>query len=106
MDEHPRIVAALVASLVSPIFVGCAINTGVVMMDQDTYTIAQQRIALSSEALFPMRTANIGKGIRYCANLGRAFEFLALEETQPPYILGNVPRSELRFKCVAKHAQR
>lgn len=101
-DELTRIVATLLASLVSLIFGGCAINTGVVNMGQDTYTIAQQRVSLSSQALFPMRTENIDDGIRYCARSGKAFEFVAFKETQPPYILGNVPRSELQFKCVEK----
>ena len=101
-DQLTRIVATLLASLVSLISGGCAISTGVVRMGQDTYTVAQQRVALSSQALFPMRTENIGDGISYCANLGRAFEFVAFKETQPPYIFGNVPRSELQFKCVEK----
>jgi hypothetical protein len=100
-----EIVSILLAILVSLIVGGCAINTGVVSIGQDTYTVARQTVGLSSQALFPLEVANISEGASYCAKLGMVFEFVAIKETQPPYIFGNFPRSELQFKCGAKNGR-
>jgi hypothetical protein len=100
-----EIVSILLAILVSLIVGGCAINTGVVSIGQDTYAVAKQTVGLSSQALFPLKAANISEGASYCAKLGKVFEFVAIKETQPPYIFGNFPRSELQFKCGAKNGR-
>ena len=99
------IVSFLLAILVSLFVGGCATNTGVVSIGQDTYTVAKQTVGLSSQALFPLEAANIREGADYCAKLGKVFEFVAIKETQPPYIFGNFPRSELQFKCGAKNGR-
>ena len=98
-----EIVSILLAILVSLIVGGCAINTGVVSIGQDTYAVTKQTVGLSSQALFSLKAANISEGASYCAKLGKVFEFVAINETQPPYIFGNFPRSELQFKCGAKN---
>ena len=100
-----EIVSILLAILVSLIVGGCAFNTGVVSIGQDTYAVAKQTVGLSSQALFPLKAANISEGASYCAKLGKVFEFVAIKETQPPYIFGNFPRSELQFKCGAKNGR-
>ena len=100
-----EIVSILLAILISLIVGGCAINTGVVSIGQDTYSVARQTVGLSSQALFPLKAANISEGAGYCAKLGKVFEFVAINETQPPYIFGNFPRSELQFKCSAKNGR-
>ena len=99
------VVSILLAIVVSLIVSGCATNTGVVSIGQDTYTVAKQTVGLSSQALLPLEAANIREGASYCAKLGKVFEFVAIKETQPPYIFGNFPRSELQFKCGAKNGR-
>lgn len=99
------VVSILLAILVSLIVSDCAPNIGVVSIGQDTYTVAKQTVGLSSQALFPLEAANIREGASYCAKLGKVFEFVAIKETQPPYIFGNFPRSELQFKCGAKNGR-
>jgi len=96
-------VSISLAILVSLIVGGCAINTAVVSIGQDTYSVTRQTVGLSSRALFPLEVENISEGASYCAKLGKVFEFVAIKETQPPYIFGNFPRSELQFKCGAKN---
>lgn len=98
-----ELVSNSLAILVSLIVGGCAINTGVVSIGQDTYSVTRQAVGLSSRALFPLQVANISDGASYCAELSKVFEFVAIKETQPPYIFGNFPRSELQFKCGATH---
>ena len=99
------LVSTVSAILVSLLVGGCATNTGVVSIGQDTYAVARQTVGLSSQALFPLKVANISEGASYCAHLGKVFEFVAIRETQPPYIFGNFPRSELQFKCGAKNGR-
>ena len=47
-----------------------------------------------------MKAEIIGEGSRYCAGLGKQFQIVSTHETQPPYILGNYPRSEIQFMCL------
>ena len=37
----------------------------------------------------------------YCGGQGRDFVLTNVTETQPPYLLGNYPRAEINFRCVA-----
>ena len=100
-----EIVSISLAILVSVIVGGCATHTGVVSIGQDTYAVTKQTVGLSSQALFSLKATNISEGASYCAKLGKVFEFVAINETQPPYIFGNFPRSELQFKCGAKNGR-
>ena len=78
----------------------CASHTGVVPMGQNTYMIAKQQ-ATGFPGLGNMKAEIIAEGSRYCAGLGKEFQVVSTQETQPPYILGNYPRSEIQFMCLA-----
>lgn len=78
----------------------CASHTGVVPMGMDTYMIAKQQ-ATGFPGLGNMKAEIIAEGIQYCAGLGKEFQIVSTQETQPPYILGNYPRSEIQFMCIA-----
>lgn len=88
--------AAMAAGLV---LVGCASNTGVVNMGKDTYMIARQQ-ATGFPGLGNLKAEIIGEGSRYCAGQGKEFQIVSTQETQPPYVLGNYPRSEIQFMCL------
>jgi hypothetical protein len=78
----------------------CASHTGVVPMGRDTFMIAKQQ-ATGFPGLGNMKAEIIGEGSRHCAAQGKEFQIVATNETQPPYILGNYPRSEITFMCLA-----
>ena len=80
------------------IVAGCASNTGVVPIGRGTYTIAKQQ-ATGFPGLGNLRAEIIAEASAYCLNNAAQFELLAVQETQPPYILGNYPRSEIKFTC-------
>jgi hypothetical protein len=84
--------AALVAS--------CASHTGVVPIGRDTYMIAKQQ-ATGFPGLGNMKAEIIAEGSKYCAAQGKEFQLVSTNETQPPYVLGNYPRSEINFMCLA-----
>src|SRR4051812_9434007 len=78
----------------------CASHTGVVPMGQDTFMIAQQQ-ATGFPGLANMKAEIITEGSRHCATQGKQFQLLSTQETAPPYVLGNYPRAEIHFMCLA-----
>ena len=78
----------------------CASHTGIVEMGQDTYMIAKQQ-ATGFPGLGNMKAEIIGEASRHCAGLGKKIQIVSTHETQPPYILGNYPRSEIQFMCLS-----
>lgn len=88
-------VVALVALTLS----ACASHTGVVPMGRDTYMLAKQQ-ATGFPGLGNMKAEIIGEASRHCTGLGKEFQIVSAQETQPPYILGNYPRSEIQFMCL------
>ena len=83
---------------ISIMITGCASNTGIVPIGRGTYTIAKQQ-ATGFPGLGNLRAEIIAEATAYCLNNGASFELLNVQETQPPYILGNYPRSEIKFTC-------
>jgi len=78
----------------------CASHTGVVSMGRDTYMIAKQQ-ATGFPGLGNMKAEIIGEASTHCAGLGKELQVVSTQETQPPYILGNYPRSEIQFMCLS-----
>jgi hypothetical protein len=76
----------------------CASHTGVVPMGQGTYIIAKQQ-ATGFPGLGNMKAEIIAEASRHCAGLGQNLQIISMQESQPPYILGNYPRSEIQFRC-------
>ncbi len=80
------------------IVTGCAANSGVVPMGNDTYFVSRQAAtgfsgagALKAEAL---QEAN-----QQCASQRKTVEVISMTEAQPPFILGNYPKAEVQFRC-------
>lgn len=84
------------ASLI--VLAACASNTGVVPVGRGNYTIAKQQ-ATGFPGLGNLRAEIIAEATAFCTSKGLQFELLAVRETQPPYVLGNYPRSEIQFTC-------
>lgn len=90
----------LISLALSAAVVGCASHTGVVPMGRDTFMIAKQQ-ATGFPGLGNMKAEIIGEASRHCAAAGRELMIVSTQETQPPYVLGNYPRSEITFMCLA-----
>jgi putative hemolysin len=78
----------------------CASHTGIVPMGRDTFMIAKQQ-ATGFPGLGNMKAEIIAEASQYCAAQGKELQIVSTQETQPPYILGNYPRSEIQFMCLA-----
>lgn len=91
----------LVVVLVALGSVGCASNTGVVPAGGDTYLIAKQA-ATGFPGLGNLKGEALQEANQYCVRDGKSMEVVNTSETKPPYLLGNYPRAEVQFRCVAK----
>ena len=78
--------------------ISCASHTGIVPMGKDTYMIAKQQ-ATGFPGLGNMKAEIITEGNNYCQTQSKKFQMVSSNESQPPYILGNYPRSEIVFTC-------
>ena len=87
-------------ALLAATIAGCASHTGVIPMGRDTFMIAKQQ-ATGFPGLGNMKAEIIGEGSRHCASVNKEFQIVSTNETQPPYVLGNYPRSEITFMCLA-----
>ena len=87
-------------AVVSLALTACASHTGIVPMGRDTFMIAKQQ-ATGFPGLGNMKAEIIAEASQYCAGLGKEIQIVSTQETQPPYILGNYPRSEVQFMCLA-----
>jgi hypothetical protein len=90
----------VIITIISLTMCACASHTGVVPMGQDTFMIAKQQ-ATGFPGLGNMKAELIAEASRHCASLGKEIQIISTHETQPPYIFGNYPRSEIQFMCLA-----
>jgi hypothetical protein len=77
---------------------GCASQTGVVPNGQGGYLIAKQA-ATGFPGLGNLKAEAMTEADQYCRSQGRAFLLVSAKETQPPYVMGNYPRTEIEFRC-------
>lgn len=78
----------------------CASHTGIVPMGRDTFMIAKQQ-ATGFPGLGNMKAEIIAEASQYCVAQSKELQIVSTQETQPPYILGNYPRSEIQFMCLS-----
>lgn len=81
---------------------GCATNSGVVPMGKGIYTITAQA-ATGFSGLGDLKANALRQAAAHCnAQGGKDFQLVDVQETKPPYLLGNYPRVDLQFRCVDK----
>jgi hypothetical protein len=90
-----NIIAITITSL---FLVGCPSYTGIIKIANDSYMVAKQQ-ATGFPGLGNMRAEIITDAKNYCNDFGKELNITNIKETQPPYIFGNYPRSEIQFTC-------
>jgi hypothetical protein len=91
-----NIIAITITSL---FLVGCPSYTGIIKIANDSYMVAKQQ-ATGFPGLGNMRAEIITDAKNYCNDFGKELNITNIKETQPPYIFGNYPRSEIQFTCL------
>jgi len=79
----------------------CASDSGVVQTGTDTYIITKQA-ATGFPGLGNLKSDAMKEAYAQCSKTGRSVQVIDSEETKPPYLLGNYPRVDITFRCVAE----
>ena len=78
---------------------GCAVNSGVVPMGNDTYMVSRQAASAFS-GMGTLKADAMREAFNQCQLTEQSVEVLETNDSRPPYIIGNFPRTEIQFKCI------
>ncbi len=78
---------------------GCASNSGVVPMGNDTYMVSRQA-ASGFSGMGTLKADAMREAYTQCQKTGKRVEVIETIDAKPPYIFGNFPKTEIRFMCV------
>lgn len=87
----------LVSSIIA--LAGCAINTGVVPIGQDTFMVSRQA-ATGFSGLGDLKGEAFREANQYCLDQRKSVQVLHTSESSPPYIFGNFPKAVVQFRCL------
>ena len=87
--------------LIAPIIVlaGCASNSGVVPIGQDTFMVSRQA-ATGFSGSSDLKAKAFQEANQYCSSQNKSLQVVNTTEAQPPYVLGNFPKAEVQFMCL------
>ena len=83
------------------IVTGCALNSGVVPIGQETFMVSRQA-ATGFSGLGTLKAEAIQEANQYCIKQNKNIRVVNTIESSPPYVLGNFPRAEVQFVCLDK----
>lgn len=84
---------------------GCASNSGVIPIGQDTFMVSRQA-ATGFSGSGTLKAEAFQEASQHCASLGKSLQVISTHEASPPYILANFPKAEIQFMCLdAKDAE-
>ncbi len=78
---------------------GCAVNSGVVRIAPDTYTVSRQA-ATGFSGSGDLKFKAIVEADAFCKRQGKSLRILRTGGTHPPYFFGNFPKAEVEFRCI------
>lgn len=81
---------------------GCATNSGVVPIGQNSYMVSRQA-ATGFSGSGKLKAEAFQEASEYCTKIGKYLQVVNTEEAKPPFILGNFPKAEVQFRCLDKN---
>lgn len=78
---------------------GCASNSGVVTTGPNSYFVSRQA-ATGFTGLGSLKAEAMAEAGQFCVARGQSVEVTEEKDSRPPYIAGNYPRTEIRFRCI------
>lgn len=78
---------------------GCASNSGIVATGSDTYFVSRQA-ATGIAGMANLKAEALQEAGQFCGAKGKALQVISQKDAEPPFILGNYPKTEVQFKCV------
>jgi hypothetical protein len=89
--------AAILCVLIT--LVGCASNSGVISMGNNTFMITHQA-ATGFSGSGSLKAEVVRDAAKYCEMQGKQMKVVSITEAKPPYILANYPKAEIVFKAL------
>jgi hypothetical protein len=90
-----------ISLLTFAVFAGCAANSGIVPMGSNTYMVSRQA-ATGFTGMGTLKAEAMKEAFDQCQKTSKAVQIVETIDAQPPFILGNYPKTEIRFKCVTE----
>lgn len=81
------------------LIVGCAANSGIVPMGNNTYMVSRQA-ATGFSGMGTLKADAMKEAYQECQKTNKSVSVLETIDAKPPYIFGNFPKTEIRFKCI------
>lgn len=87
-------------AICSLVLSGCAANSGIVPMGSNTYMVSRQA-ATGFTGMGTLKAQAMREAYTQCQKTNKAVNVIETIDARPPFVLGNFPKTEIRFKCVA-----
>jgi len=78
---------------------GCAQNSGIIPMGGETYMVSRQA-ATGFTGMGTLKAEVMREAYSQCQKSNKMVKVLETIDAKPPFIFGNFPKTEIRFKCV------
>ena len=78
----------------------CAQNSGIVTVGPDTFMVSRQA-ATGFTGMGTLKAQALEEARRFCSSSKKEVQVVNTTDSQPPYILGNFPRTEVQFMCLS-----
>jgi len=90
-----------IAAFLLPLVVaGCAANSGVAPLGSDTFVVSRQA-ATGFSGSGTLKGEALQEAGGYCTGQGKQLLVTNTKEVGPPYVMGNFPKAEVEFMCLA-----
>ena len=83
------------------VLAGCASNSGVVPIGQDTFMVSRQA-ATGFSGSGTLKAEAFQEASQYCARQNKLLQVVHTSEARPPYVMGNFPKAEIQFMCLSE----
>jgi hypothetical protein len=90
-----------IATFIAFYLTGCAQNSGIVQVSSDTYIVSRQA-ATGFHGMGALKADALREAFAKCSLYGKDVDIIETNDAEPPYIMGNFPKTEIIFKCVKK----
>ncbi|MBW3507912.1 hypothetical protein [Janthinobacterium sp. NKUCC06_STL] len=78
---------------------GCANNSGIFSMGPATYFVLKQA-ATGFSGMGSLKAEAIGEAGQFCNSKGKTAQIIMPKDSEPPFILGDFPKTEITFRCL------
>lgn len=80
---------------------GCAQHSGIIPMGDNTFMVSRQA-ATGFSGMGTLKADAMSEAFQQCQKTGKSVHVIETIDAIPPYVLGNFPKTEIRFKCVGQ----